>query len=104
MMLSERQQEDSLEFEATVSEDGSLLLPEDAQERLRGKKGKRISLRLTNRTLAQALQDRLVTEEEVGRICDTQFESRENVLRFLMAQGGLAKNRSFRKRAEDVTA
>ena len=41
-----------------------------------------------------------VTEEEVDAIGELQLESRENVLRFLAAEGSLAKRRSFRTRVD----
>jgi hypothetical protein len=94
----------SVEFDAEVSERGELLLPRDLEATLHEHKGKRIRVRVTSQHLSEALRRRAVTEEEVARICETQFESRENVLRFLLAQGSLADRQSFRKRAKEVVA
>jgi hypothetical protein len=40
----------------------------------------------------------MVTEEEVERIGRIQLEERDNVLRFLAAEGRLAKNKKFHRR------
>jgi hypothetical protein len=54
---------------------------------------------LTGRRVAVALQRRGVQESEIAAIAATQMESREHVLKFLLAEGMLQRNRSFGKRS-----
>ena len=103
-MMTNADRQLSVEFNAEVNERGELLLPRDLEATLHEYKGKRICVRVTSQHLSEALQQRTVTEEEVARICETQFESRENVVRFLLAQGSLADRRAFRKRTKEVIA
>lgn len=92
----------SIEFEAEVTKEGTLIVPPSILERFLLKQGSTVQVRITARRLSKALKDRTVTEEEVERIGGLQLEPRENVVRFLTAEGSLASRTSFRKRAKDV--
>ena len=92
----------SIEFEATVTKDGALMVPPSILERFLLKQGSIVHVRMTARRLSKRLKERTVTEEEVERIGGLQLEPRESVIRFLTAEGSLASGSSFRKRAKDV--
>lgn len=89
---------DPLQFDAVVARDGQILMPEDARAALVPHAGNRVRVRLVPAALAEELEARGVTEREIDTIAATQLEGREQVIRFLRAEGSLAK--SFRvKRA-----
>ena len=89
---------DPLQFDAVVGRDGQILMPEDARAALVPHAGSRVRVRLVPAALAEELEARGVTEREIDAIAATQLEGREQVIRFLRAEGSLAK--SFRvKRA-----
>jgi bifunctional DNA-binding transcriptional regulator/antitoxin component of YhaV-PrlF toxin-antitoxin module len=91
--------EHSIQFDVEVDDNGNVVLPASVVERLRAKPGSKLHLRLTSEKLNAALIQRMVTEEEVERIGRIQLEERDKVLRFLSAEGRLAKNKKFHRRA-----
>jgi hypothetical protein len=52
--------------------------------------------------LSRELAARNVTDEEIERIGTIQFEDRDQVVKFLRAEGALAGNRRFRDRAKGI--
>lgn len=79
-----------IEFEAEVTEHGTIQVPGPLSRGLAP--GARVTVRLT-RGVVGALRKRGVSEEEIERIAALQLEPRENVLRFLGAEGALAAHR-----------
>lgn len=86
-----------MEFEAEVAEGGTLTIPR-ASGRLFAP-GTKVTVRLTHGHVGGALRHRGVTEDEIERIAARQLEPRENVIRFLAAEGSLAGSERFRRHA-----
>ncbi len=86
----------SVEFETEITKGGVIVLPRQiaAQFEL----AQHITVRLTMGRVSQSLRKRNVTENEVESIATMQLEQRDQVLRFLNAEGGLAKKAPFYKR------
>ena len=82
-----------VEFEATVKVDGTLAMPPAIARTLQP--GATVTVRLTRGGIPSGLKRRAVTEEEIERIAARQLEPRENVLRFLEAEGALSRSRRF---------
>jgi hypothetical protein len=80
------------EFEATIDEVGKITVPHELAQRLLGKK---LHVRLSNEELAGELRSRGVTEEEVEVIAQTQLESRDQVVKFLLTEGALHRRKRF---------
>jgi len=91
---------ESVEFEGVVGAGGTLAIPGECLESLGIQKGERLHVRLTHRRLNSALQKRGVTEEEIERISKLQFESRAQVVKFLLSEGAMSrKQRPFRRKS-----
>jgi hypothetical protein len=75
------------EFEAEVTTHGTITVPRTVARML--SPGETVTIRLT-RGVVGNLRGRGVTEDEVEQIASRQLEPRENVLRFLAAEGALA--------------
>ena len=67
------------------------------------KPGSRVTIRLTDGVVSNQLRERRVTEDEIEHISSLQLELRENVIRFLEAEGALSNDRLFVKRAAGIT-
>ncbi|MER3522859.1 MAG: hypothetical protein C4326_02020 [Ignavibacteria bacterium] len=87
----------SSEFDAVIDRKGRLAVPPPVARVFAGKK---VRVRLARKELSAALVDRDVTEEEIDRIAAVQYESREQVVTFLLSEGSLRGNTAFRRRAE----
>jgi hypothetical protein len=87
----------SIEFDVEVGEGGALVLPGPLAGRFRP--GSRITVRVTQGTVAASLRKRGVTEDEVELIARVQREAREQTMLFLAAEGALASHRAFSRRA-----
>ena len=85
-----------VEFEAEVTEGGTLAIPGALARAI--KPGTTVTVRLTRGAVAGALRRRGVTEDEIERIAARQLEPRENVVRFLEAEGALGSSARFRRR------
>lgn len=94
----------SLEFETEIDEQGVVVVPSGAFERLNVRAGSKIYVRVTTRSLGKELTQRGVTEEEVEHLGMLQMEPRENVIRFLTAEGSLARNKKFLRRVKELFA
>lgn len=79
------------DFETHVDAEGSLRVPASYVRKLGFEPGSRLSVRLTDASVAADLQARGIAQEEVDLIGSTQLEPRENVLEFLRAEGALAE-------------
>ncbi|MEK7263606.1 MAG: hypothetical protein AAB071_03740 [Bacteroidota bacterium] len=88
----------SLEFESVVDEDGMLHLPKELANALR--KGTKITVRVTGNVLSKEMKARKIEENEIERIASLQIEPRTQVVKFLLAEGALAENKSFMKRTK----
>lgn len=84
-----------VEFEAEVTEHGTLAVPAAIAAGLRP--GATVTVRLTRGRVSAELRSRGVTEDEVERIATIQLEPRENAMRFLHAEGALSSLRRFRR-------
>jgi hypothetical protein len=80
-----------MEFEATVDENGKITVPPAMAQEI-GREP--LHVRLTEKTIASELKTRGVDEDEIDRIAALQMEPRENVLRFLLAEGALKSRTS----------
>jgi hypothetical protein len=85
----------SIEFETVAARDGRIKLPGELARRFR--EGEDIIVRVTLGSVDSALRRRHVDEGEIARIAGLQLEARENVIRFLKAEGALARPRGGRK-------
>jgi hypothetical protein len=92
----------SIEFSTTLRSDGTLTLPQEALRKFQAEGNTKVHVRLTAHRVTSELRTRSVTEEEIERISALQLEPRENVVRFLRAEGALAGRPAFRRRAKDV--
>ena len=82
-------------FEGKVDRGGAITLPPDLRRALAGK---RVSVRLVPRRDAAELAARGVSEVEIDRIAGIQSEPRDQVIRFLLTEGVLAKRPRLRGR------
>ena len=97
-MDSEKSQQ-SVELDLRLGRNGALTVPAETMARLKARTGSTIRVRLTVDVVSKSLAKRTVTEEEIELIGRLQLEPRENVIKFLMAEGMLAGNRGFKNRA-----
>ena len=89
----------SIELDIRVDKKGALVVPAETLSQLKTRSGSVVRVRLTVDVISKSLAKRTVTEEEIESIGRLQLEPRENVIRFLMAEGVLAGNRGFKGRA-----
>jgi cobalamin biosynthesis protein CbiG len=82
----------------TVRDDGTIVISAQILRAMGFKPGTKVSARLTEMVLAEELRKRGIAEEEVDRIGSKQLEPRENVIRFLAAEGRLTGSKGFRTR------
>lgn len=85
---------------ATVRRDGTIELGATTVQRMGFRPGDRVSVRVSDAALSRRLAALGVTENEVDTIAAMQLEPREQVARFLAAEGSLAKRAAFRRRVE----
>lgn len=97
--MDSEQSRQSIEFELRVDRDGSLKIPAGMVQQLKARSGSTVHVRLTADIISKSLAKKAVTEEEIESIGRLQLEPRENVVKFLMAEGMLAGNKGFRNRA-----
>ncbi|HUN66401.1 MAG TPA: hypothetical protein VMW43_09900 [Bacteroidota bacterium] len=97
-----RQTRTEFEFDLLVGKGGRISLPPAVGKQLRP--GDRFHVLLTEHRLAAELRRRNIDDELAGRIAARQHEPRENVLRFLLAEGSLSSDRQFRRSAEKGSA
>ena len=90
----------SNEFEAQIDSDGKIAVPSELVKRFAGKK---LHVRLSKEEVAAELQEKNVTEEEIGRISNVQLESREQAVKFLRTEGALKNNKAFVERVKKGT-
>jgi hypothetical protein len=83
----------SIEFESRLGSDGRLLVPEEIQTELQRLEGRRIRVRIIPERDARKLRTRNITEDEIDRIATLQREERRNVVRFLLSEGTLVRDR-----------
>ncbi len=88
---------ESVEIRLKVGNDGDLVIPKDALDRLNIRQGASVHIRLSPAVLSGALRARNVTEEEIEAIAALQLEPRENVVRFLATESAMSGNKNFRK-------
>ncbi len=79
-----------IEFEADLTEHGTIQVPAPLARGLAP--GARLTVRVT-RGVVGTLRSRGVSEEEIERIAQHQLEPRENVVRFLGAEGAWGARR-----------
>ena len=88
-----------VEFEATIDDENVIRIPVAIAATLH--KGKRVTIRMTKGNISRSLVARGIGEDDVERIATMQREEREDILRFLHAEGALAEQRMFAKRVGD---
>jgi hypothetical protein len=87
--------EQSIEFDLLVKNSGSLDLPPEVAGMLRP--GKRFRVRMTSSSLAAVLRRRSISYDMIGKMAELQREPEGNILRFLLSEGILKTDRSFRR-------
>jgi len=92
----------SVAFDAHVGRDGTIRLPARVLERFPAGGATKVRVRLTGQRQASALARHGVTEEEIERIAALQMESRDRVVRFLLAGGSLSGQKAFLRRSREM--
>lgn len=87
------------EFEGVLEQDGTITVPPEIAERFSGAK---LHVRIEKEEINDRLKKNNVTEEEIERISALQIESREQVVKFLLSQGMLAKRTSGGRRRKEA--
>jgi hypothetical protein len=85
-----------IEFETEIAEGGTLAIPRAAGRVFAP--GTTVIVRLTRGIVGGRLRRRGVTEDEIEQIAARQLEPRENVIRFLEAEGSLSGSARLRRR------
>lgn len=83
----------SIQFEAQVDSEGIIVIPRAIAKKL--KKGKPITVRLTEGVIPNKLRERSVTEDELEFIAGLQMERREDIICFLESEGILGRDKKF---------
>ena len=83
----------SVEFESEIDAHGNIRVPAEVLGHFEQPSGVRMHVRLTGYLMSSELRKNGVTEEEIDRIKSLQLESRDQVVKFLLTEGALAKNR-----------
>jgi len=84
---------DPLVFDAIIGSDGLIRIPDRVREALAAHADGPVRVRLAPAVLADELKARGVTDGEIEKIASTQLEEREQVIRFLLAEGSVAEER-----------
>ena len=92
----------SVEFADRVGDDGMVRFSRTLPPEMGMKSGARLTVRIVAGAPSPHLEQRGVTEEEIERICLTQFDERLNVIRFLEAEGSLALDSKFLLRGMEI--
>lgn len=87
------------EFEGVLEQDGTITVPPEIAERFSDAK---LHVRIEKKEINDRLKKNNVTEEEIERISALQIESREQVVKFLLSQGMLAKRTSGGRRRKEA--
>jgi len=93
-----RKRQGGLQFESSVDKRGRLAVPRHILDELGPLRTAILEVRLTERRLSRELSRRGIREEEVDRVASVQLESREPVIRFLLAEGSLTGKRGRTRR------
>jgi hypothetical protein len=88
----------SAEAEIRVEEDGSAILSAFLLRPLHASPGSKVLVRVTPVSFGKDLLTRGVTEDEIERIASLQAEQRASVVSFLLSEGALSADKSFRRR------
>jgi hypothetical protein len=94
----------SVEFEAEVDGEGRVHFSRSVTNDLRLSRGAKVTVRIVAGVLSRELTARNVSDEEIERIGNVQLEDRDQVVKFLMSEGILAKDRAFKKRMKGFAA
>jgi len=89
-----------VEFETSIDHHGVIRIPAAIAATLQ--KGGRVTIRMTEGTVPRSLSTRGIGEDDVERMAMMQREGREDILRFLHAEGSLSGNRSFVRRFDNL--
>jgi hypothetical protein len=91
-------QSGGLDFETVIDAGGRIEVPEGILSRPGTQAGSRVRVRLVPAGIADALERRNVTDEEVDRIAAVQLEERGQVIAFLLAEGALSPGAAAARR------
>jgi len=83
-----------VEFVARLGKDGKLVVPPSVLTELGPLGRAALEVRLTERRLSRELSRRRISDGEIDRIASVQLDSRERVIRFLLAEGSLWRRRA----------
>ncbi|MBX2992272.1 MAG: hypothetical protein KF749_14055 [Bacteroidetes bacterium] len=87
------------EFDCFLEQDGTIAVPREIAERFSGSK---LHVLLERKEISDRLKKNNVTEGEIERISALQLETREQVIKFLLSQGTLAKRASNGRRRKEA--
>jgi hypothetical protein len=94
----------SVEFEAEVDGEGKVQFSRFVTDDLWLKRGAKVTVRIVGGVLSSELTARDVSDEEIERIGNLQLEDRDQVVKFLLSEGTLAKDRAFKERRKGFAA
>jgi bifunctional DNA-binding transcriptional regulator/antitoxin component of YhaV-PrlF toxin-antitoxin module len=80
-----------VEFTAEVDAHGRITVPASVLEQLGPRSSRSLFVRLTGKSVGEALRKRGVHEEEIEHIAALQREPRDQVVKFLLSEGVLKK-------------
>ena len=83
--------EEILEFDAILNDDGSLVVPSVAREKLKGRKQK-LRVRIMSDSVSDSLRLKGVTVEEIVKIASLQLEQKSQVVKCLRSEGRLRRS------------
>ena len=87
----------AVEFEAIVTPEGMIAVPHALLKNVTS--GVPVTVRITEGTISNSLRARGVTEDLVEQVAELQLERREHVVAFMEAEGALAADKRFARRA-----
>ena len=85
----------TVEFAAEVDEHGRISVPPSVLEQFGDCSPRSLIVRLTGKSVGEALRKRGVREEEIEHIAVLQRETRDQVVKFLLSEGLLNKRTLF---------
>ena len=89
-----------VEFETSIDHRGVIRIPATIAATIQ--KGKRVTIRITKGTVSRSLSMRGIGEDDVERMAIMQREEREDILRFLHAEGSLSGSTMFARHAANL--
>jgi hypothetical protein len=87
----------TVEFEALIDAEGKLVVPANVVAMLGNIGDGRVHVRITSGALDRRLRSKGITEDELDRIAAMQLESRDQVMKFMLTEGGWRRGTQVRR-------